>query len=408
MNTDQEIKSMCWYNDSCVDEINRFVDTHKEDDNITMHLKSLSKLLSLCKGDRLLDLGTGSAMIAPMCTKMGFEFYGCDLPHIILGCSMRNQPDYFYRVCDLIEHNLSWIRKFDVLVLNGVIDVMYNGVGILNRVLTHANRYVIVHRQEITEQKENISIIKNSYGGKTYHSIINRNFFKRLVDEAGFDIVEEEKLNFGDWEGGGSSFLLKNRNFEDKRYENHPLRQLRNRIQTELGFLKIVVGAGDTIHNPEWITTNVEELDVENVDDWKFLFKETKANNIFSEHVWEHLANPDKANKNVFDYLTDGGRFRVAVPDGYHPDPNYIEAVRPGGIGAGADDHKFLYNIDTITESLEKAGFIVHPLEYWKNGEFFCNHWTNGDGRVGRSRFNDERNGDGPVYTSLIVDAIKP
>lgn len=409
MSTDEEIRSMCWHQQYVVDEMNRFVDQHIKGHDIQEHMRPLTNLLSLCQGENLLDMGTGAAMIAPFCTKLGFKFHGSDLPHIVSGCAMRNQPDYFYKACDIIEDNLSWIRPFDVIVLNGVIDIMYNGPGVLRRVLTYANRYVLIHRQEITEQGETHHIVNGSYGGKTYHSVIARRDFLSLVDEMGFDIVSEEKLNFGNWEGGGRSFLLKNRNFEDIRYDSHPLRQLRNRIQTQLNSLKVVVGAGDRVHDPDWICTNVEELDVENRKDWEFLFRQAKADFIFSEHVWEHLKNPDLANKNAFDFLRIGGTLRIAVPDGCHPDPNYIEHVRPGGTGAGADDHQFLYTYKTITESLRKAGFIVKLLEYWDDaGEFHHNNWLTSSGFVKRSRWHDERNTEGPAYTSLIVDAIKP
>lgn len=34
--------------------------------------------------------------------------------------------------------------------------------------------------------------------------------------------------------------------------------------------------------------------------------------------------------------LKPGGYVRVAVPDGFHPDPAYIEMGRPGGYGTGS------------------------------------------------------------------------
>lgn len=408
MSTDQEIKSMCWYQQEVIDEMNRFVDLHVKNHDVTQHMKPLTELLDLCPQDsNLIDLGTGTAMIAPLCNK--FKFHGADLPHIIAGCAMRNQPQYFYRSCDLIEGDLVWVLGFDVVVLNGVVDIMYNGLGILRRILTYCSRYVVIHRQEITESGQSRSIVNGSYGGKTYHSIINRNDFNNLLQEMGFEIVQENKLNFGNWENGGSSFLLLNKNFVDKKYESHPLRQLRNTIQNR-PYPKIVLGAGDQPHAIDWICTNHEELDVENKADWDFLFENTKATHLLAEHVWEHLPNPDIANKNAFDKLCVGGRLRIAVPDGFHPDPDYINYVKPGGIGAGADDHRHLWNYKTLTDSLEKVGFTVQLLEYWDESGTFNTpiHWIVRDGFIKRSLNFDERNVDNePNYTSLIVDAIK-
>jgi len=43
---------------------------------------------------------------------------------------------------------------------------------------------------------------------------------------------------------------------------------------------------------------------------------------------------------------------RVAVPDGFHPNPGYIERVKPGGTGPGAGDHKILYTYRTLSAIL--------------------------------------------------------
>ena len=61
-----------------------------------------------------------------------------------------------------------------------------------------------------------------------------------------------------------------------------------------------------------------------------------------AEHVWEHLSEADAraANRLCFRYLKPGGVLRLAVPDGLHPDPGYIDEVRPGGTGAGVDDQE--------------------------------------------------------------------
>jgi predicted SAM-dependent methyltransferase len=100
---------------------------------------------------------------------------------------------------------------------------------------------------------------------------------------------------------------------------------------------------------------------------------------------------------------------RIAVPDGYNPNPHYIDYVRPGGTGAGADDHKILYNYVTLKSSLEGAGFEVQLLEYWdEKGEFHFINWTDEAGHIMRSRRYDKRNQEGNLnYTSLIVDAVK-
>lgn len=131
-----------------------------------------------------------------------------------------------------------------------------------------------------------------------------------------------------------------------------------------------------------------------------------------AEHVWEHL-EPDEAraaNANCFEFLKPGGRLRLAVPDGLHPDPDYVERVRPGGTGEGAADHKVLYTFKTLKELLEEAGFEVELLEYWDESRtFHFREWSSEDGHIRRSMRFDPRKQDGSLpYTSLIADARKP
>ena len=108
-------------------------------------------------------------------------------------------------------------------------------------------------------------------------------------------------------------------------------------------------------------------------------------------------------------YLKPGGYLRLAVPDGFHRDPAYIEYVRPGGTGAGADDHQVLYTYRSLGALLEKAEFEVTCLEHFdEDGAFHCQNWDVDDGLIHRSIRHDARNQDGqPNYTSLIVDAYK-
>lgn len=403
-----EKNSICWGEQYVVEEMNRFYDLHLHNQDIRAHLKPFTDLLAQCeKGGKLLDMGVGTGITSEFCGD--FEYMGCDLQHVLNGCAMRNYPQYFYRVCDAENDNLAWIKEFDVVVGNGFFDIMEEGLYIIRRVLTHAKNYVLIHRQEITEEGETHSMLNGSYGGKTYHSVINRQDFMKLLDEMDFKIVDEKKLNFGNWENGGASFLLKKKVTENKKYESHPLRQLRNRIQAT-DPRKIIIGAGDVPCPTSWVATNFEELDVESREDWKFLLGYKRLDNILSEHTFEHLRAPWKAAKNMFEFLKPGGRVRVAVPDGFFPNPEYINEVKPGGTGFGADDHVWLWNYMILSDLFKKEGFEIELVEYFdENGEFHQKAWSADEGMIRRSRNHDDRNTEEEIkYTSLIIDCIKP
>jgi predicted SAM-dependent methyltransferase len=184
-------------------------------------------------------------------------------------------------------------------------------------------------------------------------------------------------------------------------------RRVKSRMQiTASSNLKIVIGAGDTKYK-DWISTDIQSLNLLNDSDWRSLLKRNSISNLLAEHVWEHLSEAEGlvGARNCLEYLKPGGRLRVAVPDGYNPDPKYIEYVN-----VGRDGHQVLYNYQSLGSLLEEAGFEIKLLEYFdKSGAFHSNPWDKADGMVGRSIRFDSRNVHGkPVYTSLIMDGIKP
>lgn len=176
--------------------------------------------------------------------------------------------------------------------------------------------------------------------------------------------------------------------------------------------IKINIGSAGINSDVSWIATDIQTLNIKNEDDWKRLLINLRVDNLMAEHVWEHLTVADTflANKNCFKFLKKKGALRLAVPDGLHPDKEYINYVKPGGHGLGADDHKILYDYVTLTKKLEEVGFKVQLLEYWdEHGNFHFTDWSDDGGHIRRSRRYDSRNEGGKlVYTSLIVDAIKP
>lgn len=121
---------------------------------------------------------------------------------------------------------------------------------------------------------------------------------------------------------------------------------------------KIVIGSSN-IPQTGWLLTNEDELDITQRDDFVKYWKPNTRLAFLAEHVWEHLTleESEKALRNCFEFLGCGGRLRIAVPDGFHPDPEYIEYVRPGGTGLGSDDHKVLYNYHLLSEALKMLGF---------------------------------------------------
>jgi predicted SAM-dependent methyltransferase len=192
-----------------------------------------------------------------------------------------------------------------------------------------------------------------------------------------------------------------------------PRLRAQRRALRELGTqpeCRIIIGSSGT-RQPGWTPTDYEVLDLLREASWSEFFPPGSIDAILAEHVWEHLdaVGGAEAARICFRFLKPGGYLRVAVPDGLHPDPAYIESVRPGGSGPGADDHKVLYTAHSAQQLFERAGFAVQVHEWFDaEGQFHGDDWDSRDGMIQRSRRFDERNLNGSLaYTSIVLDARK-
>jgi len=174
--------------------------------------------------------------------------------------------------------------------------------------------------------------------------------------------------------------------------------------------VRIVVGASGVFQSG-WIPTDIEHLDILKLDSWRRYFSESSIDAILAEHVFEHLTAEEgfMAARYCYHFLKPNGYIRVAVPDGFHPSVDYINQVKPGGVGVGAEDHKILYNYNTLSNLFEKNNYQINLLEYFnEKSVFISKDWDPGMGMITRSSKYDERNRNGKLdYTSIIIDARK-
>ena len=174
---------------------------------------------------------------------------------------------------------------------------------------------------------------------------------------------------------------------------------------------RIVIGSAGWFDHG-WIPTDEHFLDLTKPATWLLHFAPNSVDALLAEHVWEHLT-PEEARiacQTCFTYLKPGGYARIAVPDGYHPDPVYQQWVRVGGawVGQLSNDHRVLYTHETLVSLFESAGFRVELLEYFDAaGSFHTEPWDVAQGKIRRSeRFNKHKYNVSD--TSIIIDAFKP
>jgi len=180
--------------------------------------------------------------------------------------------------------------------------------------------------------------------------------------------------------------------------------------------LKIILGAALT-RQPGWYSTNEQWLDITQISNWQNVFcGKKRIASVLAEHVFEHLTPEEThlALSFISHHMVPGGRIRIAVPDGFNPDVNYVKHVGIGGIGPDAADHKQLLNNETLQSFLQGVGFQTEVMEgYLRTGELVQKPLDIAHGFVFRSRSNKLVGSDKlgwsfkDANTSLVVDGIK-
>lgn len=178
--------------------------------------------------------------------------------------------------------------------------------------------------------------------------------------------------------------------------------------------MKVIIGAGRTVLDG-WLSTQEDELNLLNREDFARMFALEKPTALLAEHVWEHMSFEEGciAAQNCFDFLQDGGYLRIAVPDKNFQNEWYQNMVQVGGNGDPnhpAYTHKIVYDFDTLRQVFTQSGFEVELLEWCDaEGNFHYKYWNEDDGRIGRSLRFDTRNENGKLgMVSIILDAKKP
>ncbi len=109
--------------------------------------------------------------------------------------------------------------------------------------------------------------------------------------------------------------------------------------------------------------------------------------------------------------MKQGGRLGIAVPDGLNTDQQYINYVKPDGIGPGADDYKVLFNYIQLSDIVHKYQLHSQLVEYWnEEKELISEDTLDKEGYIQRTSKNlgiTKSNEFGFLYSSLVIDAIK-
>ena len=192
-----------------------------------------------------------------------------------------------------------------------------------------------------------------------------------------------------------------------KRYTFLTRRKLRRQIRelSKSNKVKLNIGSGILTYD-NWLDLNLPFFDLTRSDLWAYYFSDAPINNILTEHVLEHLTVEDVKTSLTFakKYLHENGVIRIAVPDKNHPNPAYIEYVRPGGSGSGADDHKSFWNFSDFIDLAKDLGFAYALQEHYdEKGKLILGELNPERGIITRTAQNKTKSHIAD-YSSLIID----
>lgn len=157
-----------------------------EDSNHFLALKSCFDLAVDC--ETVLDVGCCKAELAEAFPNLNYT--GADLKHVVENVSKILRPSLKYIHFDANSDDYSFMSNYDIIVMNSFLSEMPNGTEILSKVLSHAKKYVVIHRQDIQDITTTVNY--ETYGGmNTVNLILSKEHINKITNKHDCKIIFE-------------------------------------------------------------------------------------------------------------------------------------------------------------------------------------------------------------------------
>lgn len=154
------------------------------------HFDALKACFDMVRdSETLLDLGCGAAEVARVFNN--FDYTGADLPHIVEEVSKAKNPDAKYVKFNIEKDDLHFLSGKDIVLMNSFVSEIPNWYFALSKVLDVAEKYIILHRQTVTDQKSSLVKYKTYGDLLTTNSVINYEDLVRLFEMNSFEKIYE-------------------------------------------------------------------------------------------------------------------------------------------------------------------------------------------------------------------------
>lgn len=161
---------------------------------------------SLPQPARLLDVGCGVGHYSELLERFypgRFAYTGCDFAEPMIDSARARWPDREFVVNDLFDSRLD-LGSYDVVVAGALVDVLDTWEEALDILLGSGARYVLLHRQQIAEDRSRVEVVGGYVGQLTYRTYVTRGELLAIAERNGCELVEELEVD-----GPVRSFLFR-------------------------------------------------------------------------------------------------------------------------------------------------------------------------------------------------------
>ena len=125
---------------------------------------------------RFLDFGCGVGHYSELLERRypgRFDYTGCDYSPAMVEAARAEWSGRKFAVNDLFANTLD-LGAFDLVCAGALVDISENWVRALDVLLGSAARFVLLHRQQVTEGPSRVDVVPGYSGQTTYRSYLNR------------------------------------------------------------------------------------------------------------------------------------------------------------------------------------------------------------------------------------------
>ena len=146
---------------------------------------------------RLLDFGCGVGHYSELLERFfpgRFLYTGCDYAEPMIDAARERWPGREFVVNDLFANELD-LAAYDVVVAGALVDVLDEWETALDVLLGSGANYVLLHRQQITEEDPRVEVVGGYTGQLTYRTYVTRGRLLAIGERNGCDLVEEFEVD---------------------------------------------------------------------------------------------------------------------------------------------------------------------------------------------------------------------